>query len=291
MLSMTGYGVGQARSKDAQVVVEARAVNHRFLEIRARAATTLSEHSLVLEEIGRARGQRGRIEINARVEGTLGGRAKLDADRAAAALRDLEALSLSLGRSEPVSFGLLASVPDLFVSDLGVSSDDLRDALREATTRAFDQLDAMREAEGQAIGRDLAQRLEKIRELARGVMLRSDDAVDAARDRLKARIERLLRGTGVALDDGRLEHEVALLADRSDIAEELTRLESHVAQLAALLKLGAEPIGRRIEFLLQEMGREVNTLGSKTADLEITSLVLALKAELERLREQAQNVL
>src|SRR5690242_4514622 len=117
MLSMTGYGVGHARSRDAHVVVEARAVNHRFLEVRTRTGTSLSEHTLVLEEIGRTRGQRGRIEISARVEGALGGRVKLDTERATAALRDLQALSLGLGRSETVPLSLLASVPDLFVSD------------------------------------------------------------------------------------------------------------------------------------------------------------------------------
>jgi uncharacterized protein (TIGR00255 family) len=291
MQSMTGYGIGHARSKDAQVVVEARAVNHRFLELRARAAATLGEHSVLLEEIGRARGQRGRIEITARIEGTLGGPVRLDVERAASALHDLQALSLRLGRSETIPLALLASVPDLFVSDAGISSDDLRDAMRDAASRAFDQLESMRKAEGAALGRDLTVRLQRIGKLCADVLARSDDAVDAARDRLKARIERLLRGTGVALDPGRLEHEVAVLAERADIAEELTRLQSHVDQLADLLKIDSEPIGRRIEFLLQEMGREVNTLGSKTADLEITALVLSLKAELERLREQAQNVL
>lgn len=291
MLSMTGYGVARASSGQAQVIVEARAVNHRFLEVRARAASGLSDHTPILEEVGRARGQRGRLEISARLEGSVGGAIRLDAARATAALRDLAALVQQLGRSEQVPLSLLSSVPDLFVDDATRDSQGLAGTVRQAATLALDQLEAMRRTEGTALAEDLGRRLAKIEALASQVLTRGDEAIDAARARLKTRIERLLRGTGVALDETRLEHEVALLADRSDVAEELTRLQSHIGQMTALLKLESEPVGRRIEFLLQEMGREINTLGSKATDLEITSAVLELKAELERMREQAQNIL
>lgn len=291
MLSMTGYGVARASSGQAQVIVEARAVNHRFLEVRARAAGGLSDHTQVLEEVGRARGQRGRLELTARIEGSIGGSIRLDAARATSALRDLAALVQQLGRSEQVPLSLLSTVPDLFVDDATRDSQDLAGIVREAANLAIDQLEAMRRAEGAALAEDIGKRLARIDALATTVLARGDEAIDAARARLKMRIERLLRGTGVALDEVRLEHEVAMLADRSDVAEELTRLQSHVGQMSALLKMEAEPVGRRIEFLLQEMGREINTLGSKATDLEITSAVLELKAELERMREQAQNIL
>jgi uncharacterized protein (TIGR00255 family) len=291
MLSMTGYGVARASSGRAQVVVEARAVNHRFLEVRARAASGLSDHTPVLEEVGRARGQRGRLEISARLEGSIGGNIRLDAARAASAMRDLAALVKDLGRAEQVPLSLLSAVPDLFVDDATRDSQGLAATVREAANLALDQLEAMRRSEGTALAEDIARRLTRIHTLSSTVLARGDEAIDAARARLKTRIERLLRGTGVALDEARLEHEVAMLADRSDVAEELTRLQSHIGQMAALLKLETEPVGRRIEFLLQEMGREINTLGSKATDLEITSAVLELKAELERMREQAQNIL
>jgi uncharacterized protein (TIGR00255 family) len=291
MLSMTGYGVARVSSGQAQVVVEARAVNHRFLEVRARAASGLSDHTQVLEEVGRARGQRGRLELTAKLEGSIGGNIRLDAARATAAMRDLAALVAQLGRAETVPLSLLSAVPDLFVDEAARDSKGLLDAVRKAANGALDQLEAMRRSEGAALADDIARRLTKIDGLASAVLARGDEAIDAARARLKTRIERLLRGTGVALDETRLEHEVAMLADRSDVAEELTRLQSHTSQLAALLKQGDEPVGRRIEFLLQEMGREINTLGSKATDLEITSAVLELKAELERMREQAQNIL
>jgi len=291
MLSMTGYGVARVGSGQAQVVVEARAVNHRFLEVRARAASGLSDHTQVLEEVGRARGQRGRLEITARLDGSLGGNIRLDAARATQAMRDLAALVAQLGRAEPVPLSLLSAVPDLFVDDASRDARDLAGVVRQAANGALDQLEAMRRTEGAALAEDIEKRLAKVDALASGVLARGDEAVDAARARLKVRIERLLRGTGVALDEARLEHEVAMLAERSDVAEELTRLQSHTSQLGALLKQGDEPVGRRIEFLLQEMGREINTLGSKATDLEITSAVLELKAELERMREQAQNIL
>lgn len=291
MLSMTGYGVARASSGHAQVIVEARAVNHRFLEVRVRAAGGLADHAQVLEEVGRARGQRGRLDLTARIEGSIGGTIRLDAARATAALRDLAALVQQLGRSEQVPLSLLSAVPDLFVDDATRDSQGLAGTVREAANAALDQLEAMRRTEGTALAEDIGRRLTRIDGLASTVLARGDEAIDAARARLKTRIERLLRGTGVALDEVRLEHEVAMLADRSDVAEELTRLQSHVSQMAALLKVETEPVGRRIEFLLQEMGREINTLGSKATDLEITSAVLELKAELERMREQAQNIL
>jgi uncharacterized protein (TIGR00255 family) len=291
MLSMTGYGVARASSGQAQVVVETRAVNHRFLEVRARAASGLSDHVPILEEVGRARGQRGRLEISARIEGSIGGTIRLDTSRATAAMRDLAALVQQLGRSEQVPLSLLSTVPDLFVDDATRDSQGLAGTVREAVSLALDQLEAMRRTEGAALAEDLSRRLAKIDALASAVLARGDEAIDIARARLKTRIERLLRGTGVALDEARLEHEVAMLADRSDVAEELTRLQSHTSQMAALLQQESEPVGRRIEFLLQEMGREINTLGSKATDLEITSAVLELKAELERMREQAQNIL
>jgi len=288
---MTGYGVARASSGQAQVIVEARAVNHRFLEVRARAAGGLSDHTQVLEEVGRARGQRGRLELTARIEGSIGGSIRLDAARATSALRDLATLVQQLGRSEQVPLSLLSTVPDLFVDDATRDSQGLAGTVREAANLALDQLEEMRRAEGAALAEDIGKRLARIDALANTVLARGDEAIDAARARLKTRIERLLRGTGVALDEVRLEHEVAMLADRSDVAEELTRLQSHVGQMTALVKMETEPVGRRIEFLLQEMGREINTLGSKATDLEITSAVLELKAELERMREQAQNIL
>ncbi|MFI5306355.1 MAG: YicC/YloC family endoribonuclease [Polyangiales bacterium] len=287
---MTGYGRGRAAVGAGFVSVEARALNHRFLEVRARLPQQLGEHVAALEEVARKRLERGRIELDTRTEGELGSEPLLDRARARAALSALRELRDEIGSSEPLPLSLLSVVPGLFRQD-GPDSTAVRGALTLAATQACDALQAMRRTEGQALARDIGTRLGRVRELASALHGRAAELTTAHRDKLRARVTTLLAGSGVTLDHGRLEHEVALLADRSDVSEELTRLLSHCDQFATLLTLGDEPVGRRLEFLLQELGREVNTIGSKVGELGVTAHVLELKAELERVREQAQNVL
>jgi uncharacterized protein (TIGR00255 family) len=179
----------------------------------------------------------------------------------------------------------------LFVEEAGSDPDELRAAMQEAARAACRGLAGMRRTEGQALARDFSARLQRVQQISAQVEQRLPELSAAYRERLRSRVSALLEGSSVALDPGRLEHEVAMQADRSDVSEELTRLRSHCQQFGALLGEGEEPIGRRLEFLLQEMGREVNTLGSKVSDLQVTGCVLDLKAELERMREQVQNVL
>jgi uncharacterized protein (TIGR00255 family) len=290
MLSMTGYGMGIARIGPAAIVVEARALNHRFLEVRTRLPPPLADHAAPVDEIARKLLVRGRVELSARLEGAVTGRVTLDRERAREAIAALQQLRDELGLNEPVPLSLLAAVPGLFVEETR-DMRDTRDALQEAARSACAALVAMRRAEGTTLARDLADRIAHMRALGDRVRERAGNLNDRLRDKLRARIAALLANTGITLDPGRLEQEVALAADRSDVSEELTRLESHCRQFEALVQAGDEPIGRRLEFLLQEMAREVNTLGAKVDDLELTSCMLELKAELERLREQVQNVL
>jgi uncharacterized protein (TIGR00255 family) len=291
MLSMTGYGSASARVGPASVVVEARAVNQRFLDVRARLPIALAEHAGAMEEVARKQLVRGRVELWARLEGTLVGQVILDRDRAKAALRELAELRDELGSSEPIALSLLSVLPGLFVERPAADSDTLRAGLQQATQAACRELSAMRRTEGRALANDLRARVEGMQQLSARIQERDGELRDAYRDKLRARITSLLEGTGAGLDAGRLEQEVALLADRGDVSEEVTRLSSHCEQFGALLDASDEPVGRRLEFLLQEMGREVNTLGSKVNDLRVTACVLDLKVELERMREQAQNVL
>ncbi|HEY6462450.1 MAG TPA: DUF1732 domain-containing protein, partial [Polyangiaceae bacterium] len=150
-------------------------------------------------------------------------------------------------------------------------------------------LDAMRSREGTALHDDLVRRLDQIRRLARAIAQRSPDVLEAHRKRLRERADRLRASADVDVDKGRLEQEIALFAERSDVCEELTRLESHCVQFAGLLG-DAEAIGRRLDFLLQEMAREANTVGAKSPDAAIAHAVVEMKAEIERMREQVQNV-
>jgi len=290
MLSMTGYGIGTTRVGPAAIVVEARALNHRFLEVRTRLPPPLADHAALVDDVARKLLVRGRVELTARLEGIVTGRVTLDRERAREAIAALQQLRDELGLSELVPLSLLAAVPGLFVEEAR-DVRDMRDALQEAARGACDALVAMRRAEGAVLAHDLADRISHMRALGDRVRERADGMNDRLRDKLRARIAALLTNTGVTLDPGRLEQEVALAADRCDVSEELTRLESHCRQFEALVQAGDEPVGRRLEFLLQEMAREVNTLGAKVADLELTGCMLELKAELERLREQVQNVL
>ena len=183
---------------------------------------------------------------------------------------------------------LLGAVPELFVPAIERDADALNAALVTAFDEARAKLDAMRTREGVALAEDLSRRLATVRKLAtsdRGAQCPL--AIAAYRQRLTERAARL--ATAVPIDAGRLEQEVVLFADKIDVAEELTRLDSHCAHLEAMLG-GSDAVGRRLDFLLQEMTREVNTIGSKSQDVAIAHAVVDLKAEVERMREQVQNV-
>lgn len=289
MRSMTGFGVGETPLGSGRISLEARSVNHRFLDVRVRLPREMTEHTLFVEQLARARLSRGRVEICVRYDGALGPALVLDKRRARDVLRALMELREELGLSEPVPLSVLGSIPDLFV--LGTESDPeaVRAALSTALDGALAHLEAMRRAEGAHLRADLEGRLKVIESLAAEIAARAPDLAERHRRRLRERIAKLLEGSDARIDAERLELEVAIFADHSDISEELTRLASHSAQFASLLR-ASEPVGRRLEFLLQEMAREVNTIGSKANEADVAFRVVELKAEIERMREQVQNV-
>ena len=289
--SMTGFGVGDVALESGRVAAEIRSVNQRFLDVRARLPRELADLTLFVEQIVRERLRRGRVELVLRTEGAVVAPCALDKERARSAMRALAELRDELAPGAELPLSLLAAVPDLFVPPAGPALDALRTAVRSATLAALEKMDAMCRAEGASLARDLAARTETVRALTRQVLGRVEGAREAAKKRLSLRLERLLEGSEAALDASRLEAEVALLADRSDFTEELTRLASHLDQFdAALAGPAGEPVGRRLDFLLQEMVREANTLGSKAQDAHVSRDVIAIKVELERMREQVQNV-
>jgi uncharacterized protein (TIGR00255 family) len=286
---MTGFGSGEhAALPSGKVWVELRALNHRFLEVRVRAAREAAELASYAESCVRERFSRGRIEIVIRCEGLAASRPVLDRERAVAAFEQLRALRDEIAPGEPVPSALLAMVPDLFVFT-EVPSEVVKRAFDGALDLAARDLDAMRAREGSALDREMREQLARLVARTNEIEKRAPDALAAAERRLRERIERLVSSTEAAVDAVRLEQEIALLADRSDVAEELARLRSHTEQLGALFDQDA-PIGRRIDFLLQEIAREVNTIGSKSGDVAIARAVVELKADVERMREQAQNV-
>jgi uncharacterized protein (TIGR00255 family) len=213
----------------------------------------------------------------------------LDRDRARSAYRSLCELRDELAPGEGVPLSLLAAIPDLFASAVDAQLDRIREATLVAFEAAVIALNGMRELEGVALQTDLLKRVERVRRLARDIERRAPEVVDTHRRRLRERADRLRAATEIDVDAGRLEQEIALFAERSDVCEELTRLESHCGQFVALLS-GDEAVGRRLDFLLQEMAREANTVGAKSPDAPIAHAIVEVKAEIERMREQVQNI-
>ena len=285
---MTGFGAGThvlSPPSIGKVHVELRALNHRFLEVRVRASRELADLATHTELFARERFSRGRIEIVIRGEGLASASPVLDRARAREAWNQIVQLRDAVAPGEPVPLSLLSVVPDLFTVNEH-TSEELREPLRAALTEAAADLDAMRSKEGAALERVLRGHLARVESLASDVLAHAPEALAAAQKRLRERIERL---AATEADPARVAQEIAILADRSDVAEEIARLRSHAEQLAQLFSTDV-PVGRRIDFLLQEMTREANTIGSKSSDVAIARTVVELKAEIERMREQAQNV-
>ena len=286
---MTGFGLGETPFAAGRLAVEIRGVNHRFLDVRVRLPRELGDLAGFVEQLARERLARGRYEIAMRVDGMALGAPVLDRDRARSAYLAFCELRDELAPGADVPMSLLAGIPDLFVSSVDREMDRLRHATRTAFDGAVAALDAMRTHEGNALRGDLVKRIERVRRLAKGIEQRAPEVVDTHRRRLRDRAERLRTAAELDVDATRLEQEIALFAERSDICEELTRLESHCAQFEALLS-NAETVGRRLDFLLQEMARESNTVGAKSPDAQIAHAIIEVKAEIERMREQVQNI-
>jgi uncharacterized protein (TIGR00255 family) len=289
MKSMTGFGAGESALGSGKVVVEVRTVNHRYLDVRVRLPKELGDHMMLVEQVLRARLSRGRCDVCVRLEGAALAPPRFDRARAAAALQAFAELRDEHFPGAEVPMSLLAAVPDLFSSGQEQEHPRQRGALEAAVRSALDDLDVMRQREGEALGRDLEERAALLQEIF-GVIEARQPAMQAAhRRRLHERVSALLAASEAQLDLSRIDQELVLYADRTDISEELTRLRIHIEAIGELLA-SSEPSGRKLDFLLQEVGREINTIGSKSQDASIARAVVDGKAELERLREQVQNV-
>jgi uncharacterized protein (TIGR00255 family) len=289
MRSMTGFGLGEVPLGSGKLGVEIRGVNHRFLDVRVRVPRELGDMAAFIEQIARERLTRGRYEVALRVDGPALAAPGLDRERARSAFRALCDLRDELAPGSEVPLSLLVAVPDLFVSSAEREPDRVRSAARSAFEAAVVGLDDMREREGASLRDDLVKRIDRVRHLALEIEHRAPAVLEAHRQRLRERADRLRLGSELEVDGARLEQEIAIFAERCDVCEELTRLESHCEQLVRLLG-SRESTGRRLDFLLQEMAREANTIGAKSLDATVAHAVVDLKAEIERMREQVQNV-
>ncbi len=288
--SMTGFGAGRSAHLDDTFDVEVRSVNHKFCEVKVRLPRELASMELELSRAVKDRLARGGVEVALRRGGGRGALApRVDFALAEGYAEAFRELSLRLGiESELQLSDVLAAEGVVSLEEQAVDPETVRAPVQGALAGALDHLEAMRAREGEALARDLRGRLDRLAALAARVEALAPESVERYRERLSERIAEVTRGHAAA-DPVRLAQEVALFADRLDIAEELTRLRSHVAQARALVE-GDEPAGRKLEFLVQELHREVNTVGSKSQSAGIAALVVELKAEVERMREQVQNV-
>ena len=289
MRSMTGYGVGDAPLGEGRLALEIRALNHRFVDVRVRLPIELSDYAFYTEQKARELLSRGRFDIGVRLDDGALPPPNLSVARARSIYMALSRLRDELAPGTELPISAVTTIPELIQAPSSLESEQIQAALGTALRAAVDHLNHMRDQEGAALAKDLERRVGLARRLLGKIAEQAQLLVPHHRARLKERLERLLKDNHVAIDEGRLEVEIALLADRTDVTEELVRLASHFDQIERLIR-SDELVGRRLDFLLQEVGREVNTIGAKSQDAGLSHVVVEMKAEIERMREQVQNV-
>ncbi len=289
MRSMTGIGLGEAQLGDGRIAVTVRSLNHRHAEVRVRLPDELADRSLALEQAIRARVARGRVDVTVRLEGPALAPPSIDPRRARAVFADLTRLRDELAPGSALGIEALAPFASLLVAAPEGQAAAAEESITRALDAAFTALVEMQDREGAALRAELTARVAEARRLTARIAVRRAAAAPLQRARLRERVSRLCADCEVSASESRLELELALLAERGDVTEELVRLDSHFAQFEELLG-GSGGVGRRLDFLLQEIHREINTLGAKSQDAELSRVVVELKAEAERLREQVQNV-
>ncbi len=290
MRSMTGYGQAQWQRAGRSVSVEVRAVNQRFLEVKLNMPREYFPWEAELRALVQEHVARGKVDISIFRGGANGGHMTVEANVALAKeyVAAWRKLQHALHVPGAVDLGLLQGRNELLrvVERRGDAGAEI-DAVRRTLQRALHTFNRDREREGRVLGRDMSGRVRRLQQLQDGIARRAAVLTPQLAARLQQRLTALLEGKDIK--EERIVQEAALLAERSDVTEELVRLQSHLAALAALLR-SDEPTGKKLDFLLQEVHREFNTIASKSADLEVTNHTLEARSEIEKLREQVQNV-
>jgi len=291
MKSMTGFGRQEGETGLGKVLVESRSVNHRYSDINIRLPKRLAVFENRIKEIIRSQASRGRVDVSIKLE-AAGGEEKVqlqvDFDLADQYVQVLQSLKERFRLKDDVSLEMIAGAKDLITAK--EESGDVEPYWQEIVAvlmRCLQEMDEMKRSEGEALERDIQKRLAVIARELEEIREKTPLQVDAYRNRLRERLQSLL--VGMELDPFRFQQEIAFLAERTDITEEIVRAESHLNQFALLCN-GKEPVGRKMDFLLQELHREVNTVSAKVNDAEISRKVVDIKSELEKIREQAQNI-
>lgn len=288
--SMTGFGKGTATIAGATLTVEIKTVNHRFCDISVKAPRAIAIWEGEIKKRVGERLKRGKIDLFISLESCTGGSMvpTLNLPLAEAYFSLFNELRVRLGLTAEVPLGLVTGQRDVLVlQEDPIGETELRPGFDAALIRALDGVEEMRQAEGAATCRDMEVRLSLLSGLLDAVMVRSSLVPQEWQGRLRERIARLTQE--IEFDPSRVAQEVALFADRCDISEELARFRSHLEQFHSLMQSG-EAVGRQLDFLVQELNRETNTIGSKSNDAELARMVVTIKSELEKIREQVQNI-
>jgi len=288
--SMTGYGRAERETALGKVFVETRSVNHRYCDINIKLPKRLASFETRIKELIRSQVSRGRIDVLLKIDSGEEEKVQLHVDLHLAEqyYRALQALKENLQLKDKITLSLLAGAKDLITAKEEVGEiEPYWQEMIPILKKSFQEMDEMKRSEGEALCKDLRLRLENIHQHLGEIKHLFPLRLEAYQNRLHERIRSFLRD--VEVDTNRFQQEVAFLAERADITEEIVRMESHLAQFVLLLE-GDEPVGRKMDFLLQEIHREINTVSAKANDAEISQRVVEIKSELEKIREQVQNI-
>lgn len=287
---MTGFGHGQTAGDNFSVAVEIKTVNNRFLDVNIRLAGDLQMLETQLKRLITNRLARGRVDVFVSVEQTGDVNYEINRPLVSGYLSALREMQREFSLSGEPDLNMIARLPNVLQAKKEDVNENLAAAAERACAAALDELEAMRGVEGEILRGELLARISEIENLLPTIEAESETVAEEYRQRLNKRIENLLKKTDsqIELDAARLAQEVAYLADKSDIAEEISRLKSHLEQFRAILSETAE-VGKKLDFLTQELNREANTIASKTNNITVKEAALAMKAEIEKIREQIQN--
>lgn len=286
--SMTGFGCYEYSEDDVTFTIEIKTVNHRYFDLFLRMPRQISAFEDRVRGIISSRIQRGKVDVYITCDDAGDDAVEVVPDErlAEAYCRALKSLADNLGIKDDLSVSTLARFPDILKVEKKENDERMGSILEKAVEEAVSSLIEMREREGERLKASMLLNLQNVKSFLDKVKERAPMVVKEYKQKLEVRIEEL---TGMKIDPARLAMEVALFADKCSIDEEIVRLESHIGQMESLLDQGS-PVGKKLDFLIQEMNREVNTIGAKASDLEITQCVVELKNEIEKLREQVQNI-
>jgi len=287
--SMTGFGRGEASQNNITFTVDIKTVNHRYSDISVRMPRMVSALEEKVREYIGSKLNRGKIDIYINYD-SFGQdtKVKLDTNLAAAYVDSLNTLKDQFGIKDEISLSLLTRFSDILKLDTEEQDIDfLWSILSSALEQAVNSLLEMRSREGERLRKDMVQKLDNIKGAVAQIKEKSADIVDVYKNKLYEKIKELTKD--IQLDENRLLTEVAIFADKASIDEEIVRLGSHIEEFKKTLFINA-PIGKKLDFIVQEMNREVNTIGSKSSDLGVVSSVIEMKTEIEKIREQVQNI-